>query len=207
MNLHIIRWLWLVAFFTLAAECNNLELVENTDEEGVLKEQYTVNSKTQTKEGSYKSYDSDGKLIEEAAYKNGALDGERRLYYADGSVQSIETFEAGQHNGRFLNFHENGKVQLQGDYLNGNMEGEWRGYYNNGQLKEVVPFLNNNENGTFVEYHENGNLKAEGTYLNGDNENGELKLYDENGELERIMQCKNGVCETTWTAENTEENK
>lgn len=206
MNLRIIYWIYLIPFIVLAAECgSSLEMVENTDEAGVLKEQYTINPKSQEKEGMYKSFDDDGKLIEEATYANGELHGERRLYYADGSVQSIETFEYGQHNGRFLNFHENGKVQLQGKYLNGNMEGEWRGYYDNGQLKEIVPFINNNENGAFIEYHPNGNLKAEGNYLNGDNEDGELKLYDESGELERIMQCNNGVCKTTWTADNATE--
>ena len=45
------------------------------------------------------------------------------------------------------------------------------------------------------------NSKAEGTYIDGDNEQGELKLYDEQGELEKIMQCERGICHTTWKKE------
>ncbi|MEM1326845.1 MAG: toxin-antitoxin system YwqK family antitoxin [Bacteroidota bacterium] len=194
------RFICLLAVIFLAAECSsNLEMVEEKNDEGVMTAQYTVNTKTEQKEGMYKSYDTNGQLIEEATYQNNQLNGERKVYYEDGSVQTIETYVADQHNGRFLSFFDNGKVELQGDYVNGIMEGEWKSYYSNGQLKEIVPFENNNENGAFIEYHENGNLKAEGTYLNGDNEDGELKLYDETGELERIMQCKMGVCKTVWT--------
>jgi antitoxin component YwqK of YwqJK toxin-antitoxin module len=198
----MIRVIILLALIGLAAECgSNLQLVEDKDEEGKVTAQYTIDPKTEQKEGMYKSYDTGGKIIEEAVYKKDQLDGERKVYYEDGSVQSIETFVADEHNGRFLSFYDNGKVELQGDFIDGKMEGEWRSYYRNGQLKEIVPFVNNNENGAFIEYHQNGKLKAEGTYLDGDNENGELKLYDENGQLERIMQCNKGVCKTTWTSE------
>lgn len=59
---------------------------------------------------------------------------------------------------------------------------------------EVVSFSDNEENGLFVEYYENGNLKVEGYYRNGDYEYGLLKLYDEIGELIKIMNCENGIC-------------
>ncbi|MEM8525578.1 MAG: toxin-antitoxin system YwqK family antitoxin [Bacteroidota bacterium] len=193
----------LFAIFTLslAANCGGLELVVEKNEEGVIIEEYTVKPKSQEREGLYKSFDSNGRLIEEATYLNGKLNGERRVYYESGEVESIETYEADTYQGRFLSFYENGKVQLQGDYVNNNMEGEWKGYYKNGRLKEVVQFERNNENGPFIEYHDNGNLKAKGNYLNGDNEHGALELYDESGSLERKMECENGHCRTTWTVE------
>ena len=84
------------------------------------------------------------------------------------------------------------------------MTGKWKGYYDNGALKEEVIFVNNQENGPFIEYYPNGKLKAEGTYLEGDYEQGELKLYNESGELIRRMNCEKGVCKTVWKAEGEE---
>ena len=40
-------------------------------------------------------------------------------------------------------------------------------------------------------------------YLDGDNEHGELKLFDEQGVLTKKMNCDKGICRTSWTlAEN-----
>ncbi|MEL6719235.1 MAG: toxin-antitoxin system YwqK family antitoxin [Bacteroidota bacterium] len=194
-------FLFAILILTLAANCGGLELVVEKNEEGVVLEEYTVKPKSQEKEGLYKSFDTNGRLIEEATYTDGKLNGERRLYYESGKVESIETYEKGTFNGRFLSFFEDGKVQLQGEYVNDNMEGEWTAYYENGQIKEIVQFEHNNENGPFIEYHEDGNLKAKGSYLNGDKEHGLLELYDESGTLERKMQCDNGHCKTTWVVE------
>ena len=83
------------------------------------------------------------------------------------------------------------------------MQGIWKKYYESGKLMESVTMRDNEENGPFVEYWENGNLKAEGAYLDGDNEDGELKLYDEHGELEKTMQCERGMCYTTWKKETS----
>ena len=47
--------------------------------------------------------------------------------------------------------------------------------------------------------------KAAGNYLAGDNEHGELKLFDENGELIKKMNCNNGLCQTSWTKEENED--
>ena len=78
------------------------------------------------------------------------------------------------------------------------MDGVWKRYYDTGELREEVNFVNNDENGPFREYYKNGNIKAEGTYINGPNEQGELKEYNEDGELIKIMSCTNGICNTIW---------
>jgi antitoxin component YwqK of YwqJK toxin-antitoxin module len=90
-------------------------------------------------------------------------------------------------------------------YKDGAMEGPWKRYYPSGQLMETVQFSNNEENGPFVEYYENGNLKAEGQYYHGDNEHGLLKLYAENGELIRKMECDSGRCRTIWKHKDYDE--
>ena len=62
--------------------------------------------------------------------------------------------------------------------------------------------VQNEENGPFKEYHLNGNLKAVGNYLNGPNEDGNLKVYDENGDLEREMECTAGICHSIFSRDS-----
>ncbi len=61
--------------------------------------------------------------------------------------------------------------------------------------------VNSEEMGPFTEYYANGKIQAEGTYLHGPNEDGQLKLFDESGELYKIMLCDSGKCITTWQKE------
>ncbi|NJK83652.1 MAG: toxin-antitoxin system YwqK family antitoxin, partial [Saprospiraceae bacterium] len=120
-----------------------------------------------------------------------------------GKVEVVEHYENDVHHGLYQVFYENENIKLQGQYVAGSMEGEWQGFYEDGTLKEKVTFKENQENGAFTEYHPNGNVKAKGNYLNGDREEGLLELFDEYGDLERTMQCKQGRCETTWTRMKT----
>ena len=111
----------------------------------------------------------------------------------------------GQFTGEYRLYHDNGELKQKGTYRNNAMTGPWETYYDNGQLKERVQFEGNMENGPFIEYHRNGKLAAEGAYKEGDYEHGELKIYNENGELIRSMLCDNGRCQTTWSAEEEQE--
>ncbi len=192
-------WGWLV--LALLSHCSSkLERVETTNEYGYT-ERYRRDRETYAREGTYQRYNTQGELVEQAEYRNDSLIGERILFYENGDTQIVETYRNGAFEGPYRLYYEGGPVQQEGRYVNNVMEGEWKGYYPSGQLKEVVTFRNNTENGPFREWHENGQLKAEGTYRDGDNEHGELKLYDEQGELERVMNCDMGMCETTWAKE------
>jgi len=84
------------------------------------------------------------------------------------------------------------------------MANVWTRYYNTGEVMEEVSFQGNEENGPFTEYHKNGQLKTQGNYLNGDNEQGELKMFDESGTLVKTMNCELGRCRTTWTQDKME---
>ena len=125
------------------------------------------------------------------------------MYHANGDTLLVETYANGAFEGAYRQYYENGILQLQGQFVNNMATGEWRQYYDSGELMEIVTFAENAENGPFSEYFPNGNLKAEGAYLNGDNEHGELKLYNEQGVLVRKMDCDEGVCRTVWSAEKT----
>lgn len=192
----------ILGFLYLVAGCNaGLETVEKKDAEGNLVERFQRRKTDFAREGLYEQFFPDGSRIEVASYRNDTLDGQRTLYYENGQLQYTENYDMGQFHGPYRAYYPSGQLKLEQQYFNNRLEGESRAWYENGQLKEVVQFEQNQENGPFREYYPNGQLKAEGTYLEGDNEHGELKLYDEDGTLVRVMQCDRGICRTTWEKE------
>lgn len=181
---------------TMIGACSDRNKVE--EEAFGMIERYEVDKKTGQKEGEFTKYDKEGTLVERANYRTGNLHGDRFIYYPSGNVEIQETYVDGVLDGTFRSYYDSDILEMEGPYIYGVMTGEWRRYYENGQLMEIVRFEDNEENGPFIEYHENGNLKAEGQYYMGDNEHGLLKLYDENGELARRMECDSGICHTIW---------
>ncbi len=187
------------------AACSNSEIVEKRDESGKLTEKFTINKKTKKKEGQYFAFYPNGQKLEESFYINDSLHGERKLFYENGQLDNITTHANGMFEGKYQKFNEAGKLLNEGQYVNNEMSGIWKKWYDTGELAEEVAFAANLENGPFKEYHKNGKLKAEGVYVDGDNEQGELKMYDENGELVKKMYCEFGICAETWSKENGEQ--
>ena len=189
-----------ICFFFFA--CNEkLDKVEIKDEQDRLIVEYTRRKSDFARQGTFKAYNENGVVIEEAEYDNDLLHGKRKLFYDSGEVMIEENYVQGQFQDWYRSFYENGQVELEGKYIDNSMEGEWKRYFEGGQIMETVLFSGNQENGPFVEYHQNGQLKFEGTYKDGDNEHGELKEYDEAGTLIRRMTCDMGLCRTVWTLE------
>lgn len=175
-----------------------LEWVERTDAYNNI-ERYSRRTADYAKEGEMMRISPEGNVIELAEYQNDTLNGKRIMFAENGDTLVIEHYQEGLFQGEYRAYYEGGKLELVGAYTANSMEGEWKRFYQDGQLMEVVSFSDNEENGPFIEYHENGQLKAEGYYRNGDHEHGLLKLYDEAGELEKTMNCENGICRTVWS--------
>ncbi len=189
----------------LLSACSNFETVEKKDENGKITEKYTINKKSKKMEGAYFAFYPSGQKLEESFYLNDSLHGERKLYYENGQVDQIFNHANGMFEGKYQKFNEQGRLTNEGQYVNNMASGIWKRWYDTGELMEEVGIADNLENGPFKEYHKNGKLKAEGNYLDGENENGELKMYDENGELVKKMLCDFGICFATWTKENGEQ--
>jgi antitoxin component YwqK of YwqJK toxin-antitoxin module len=180
------------------------EIAETRDEQGRL-ERYERRKKDFAKEGLYQKFHPNGKVAIEAHYVNDTLHGMRKYFYENGNAESIENFVHGEYEGAYQHFHENGTLQLEQTYIKGALQGISKTYYENGILADQVTLVNNEEDGPFVEFYENGTKKAEGFYTPGPEgplEQGELKEYNEAGELIRTANCKNGVCTTVWKKEN-----
>ncbi len=188
-------------YFTFDKLASDLEVVSMKDEYDNTVE-YSRKKSDFAKQGLYLRKDTLGRIIEAANYENDTLHGSRIIFYVEtGTRQIVEHYSHGNFDGLYQVFHPNGKLEQEGNYVNNVMDSTWVRYYDTGQLMEEVTFRDNEENGPFKEFHPNGKLKAEGTYKGGDNEHGSLKLYDENGEHIKTMNCKNGICKTIWKKE------
>ncbi len=194
---------WLFLLGTLACS-SNIKTIEVKNDNGIVIERYEQNIKTEQKDGKSEFFGNDGSLLESAFYKNGILEGKRILYHENGEIQAVEQYSNGIFVDLYQAFYENKQLELEGKYIDGKMDGEWKRYYDSGELMEIVTFVGNEENGPFVEYYKNGKTKAAGAYLDGDNEHGELKLFNEGGELIKKMNCEKGICRTSWTKEEGE---
>lgn len=189
----------LLVFFTTCTG-PQLQLVENHDEDGSLLESYHVDESGK-KQDTYQRY-VDDQLRESCQYRNDTLDGLRIIYDSLGRQRISEMYQMGSFEGPYKTYYQDGTLEQKGRYVNNTMEGTWTTYYPSGQIMEEVTMLGNEENGPFTEYHQNGAIKALGTYLNGPKEDGKLQIYDENGDLEREMECTEGICHTVKTEES-----
>ncbi|HAD13229.1 MAG TPA: hypothetical protein DCF33_12430 [Saprospirales bacterium] len=178
-----------------------LETWEQKNDRGQL-ERFQRRKDNQKREGLYQRYSAEGILLEEARFLADSLHGERKYFSATGQLESIEHYQHNKIHGKFQSFYPDGKIKIEQDFVEGALTGFSIRYYPNGQMEEKVQLKNNVEDGPFTEYHENGQLKTEGTYApneEGDGlENGELKEYDESGQLIRLAECQNGMCLTKW---------
>lgn len=195
--------LFALSFVSLTACRIDVETVEARDEQG-RKIRFERRKKDAAKQGLFQRFYDNGVVAEEAMYKNDTLDGVRKYFYPSGITETLENYKNGVLHGVFQKFYDNGILQVEQSFENGAMQGISLAYYPNGVLREKVTIKNNEEEGPFTEYYPNGQLQAQGTYVPGDDgplEQGELKEYNESGELIRTAQCNKGVCLTTWKKE------
>ena len=190
-------FIFLALFFACTGSA--VETIETKDEQGRI-ERYQRRKKDFAKEGLYQKFHPDGKVVlKEAHYINDTLDGECKYFRPTGGLESIEHYVHGVLDGKYETYYENKQLQIEQTYVNGALQGLSTAYYPNGKVKEKVMLRDNDENGPFTEYYENGQLKAEGQYTPGEDgplEQGELKEYNEQGELVRVANCIDGVCLT-----------
>lgn len=178
--------------------CHTPSTVEEKDAHLHHTTTFTIDPRSGQYDGPFTRTDSTGTVLEKGYYHSGALQGIRELYYPDGTVNVRERYANGKITDLYEYFHPNGQLELKGYYIGGAMYGIWKKYDDAGHLLEEVTMADNEEQGPFREYHPNGKLKAEGAYLNGPNEDGTLKLYDEEGQLQKEMLCYAGRCYTQW---------
>ena len=119
-------------------------------------------------EGEWKYYHFNSpEIMTLEFYKNGKLEGVRKVYYRNGVIAEETTYVNGEKNGSYKSYAENGVVLEESIYKNGQYEG-----------KAIF------RNGT-------NNVVSEGIFKNG-KKVGIWKVADKNGELKDVNMNKQG---------------
>jgi len=111
-------------------------------------------------------------------------------YFKNGKINQEKILSNGELE-KLTAYYATGEIAAIFMYENGNQIAGSE-YYKNGQKRGEIPFdLHGNLNGNVRYYNENGQITTEGKYLN-DKRHGIWKYYDENGDLEKIEEFERG---------------
>ena len=157
--------------------------------------------------GKIKEY-SDENTFFEGEYINGQRNGKgKESYYWENFLYDGE-FLNDKKNGKGKEYDEKNKLKYEGEYLNGQKNGRGKEYYINGELKFEGIYLYSYK--IYGKYYVRGKLEYEGDYLynkkwngrgydeNGNviyvlnNGDGNVKEYDDDGNLEFVGEYLNG---------------
>ena len=75
-----------------------------------------LNYKNGLKNGEFKKFFQDGKLMTEGTYKNDSLEGEFTLYYHNGKIELKGWYKAGRETGNWQYYDENGNPVSEDEY-------------------------------------------------------------------------------------------
>lgn len=178
-----VAYLLLVALLWNCKSNTHIQITQEIepDEKEVF---FVLATDTTIRDGLYLRLNLEGDTLETIDYKQGVIEGQRILYYPDGTVKTVENYINNEYNGSYQTFYENGAPKQIGNFQNNQFTGELKSYYETptGRLRESVYFVAGEEDGPFKQFYPNGQLEAEGHYQKGQR-SGEFKEYHPNGEL------------------------
>ena len=114
-------------------------------------------------------YDRKGHKVSEGLInKNRENEGEWKFYHqASSQIMSVETYKNGKIDGVRKVFYKDGKIASETHYVNGVKEGIHKQYAENGVVIEEIPYKNNQFNGWVIYRDRHGKPTAEGKYEKG----------------------------------------
>lgn len=95
-------------------------------------------------------------------------------------------------NGKWKEFNKHAILINEGYYLEGIKHGLWRFYYDTGELIIEEHYDQGQKNGSYTSYFRNKGIMSQGQFVNNLRE-GTFKVYNEAGEVTKIMIFKNDV--------------
>ncbi len=131
------------------------------------------------KQGIFREYSEDGKLLNSYKYKDGVklaeglLDtagmeqGKWKYFYNSGELKAEGEFQNGKKVKEWTFYHKNGVIQQKGSYKNGLASGYWKWWYENKQLHREETFRLGKEDGESIEYDTLGNILTHGEFIDG----------------------------------------
>lgn len=114
-------------------------------------------------------YDRKGNKVSEGVInKDRQNEGEWKYYHQESpQIMSLETYKNGKLEGVKKVFYKDGKIASETHYVNGVKEGVHKQYAENGVVIEEIPYKNNQFNGWVIYRDRHGKTTAEGKYEKG----------------------------------------
>lgn len=144
----------------------------------------------------------------EVVNKSGVYDkdnGLKKVFDADGNLESEYTLKDGNISGIAKAFHANGQVKVISFFTNGKKQGGSKEYDEHGNLTAEYNYVNGDASGIYKIY-ENGKIKLLGSLLMG-KKNGQFKAYDSDGNIDMEYQMKDDLRDGKYIAYYYEEGK
>ncbi len=121
----------------------------------------------------------------EVSWEQGRIQGVRRTFYPDGSLQSETPFADNQAHGVAKSYAANGTLTRVSTMREGERDGELIDYWpETGNQRRVLHYDNGTVQGTVREFYPDGSLRREIPFVD-DMMHGEEKRYREDGEPDR----------------------
>lgn len=164
-------------------------------------------SRTGSKEGLFRTYDTNGlpagariyradQLVSEGSVNElGALEGVWSEFYATGEKRAEGSYKNGRKDGDWSFFHRNGAVEQEGKYLDGLAHGTWRWFYEDGKKHREELYRKGKEDGSSVEYDEDGAVIVQGDYIDGLKDG---KWFYKVGDHQEEGAYKEGLKDGSW---------
>lgn len=172
------------------------------------------------KDGYFKEYDEDGKLIATSKWIEGEKQEDAvelvRLevakdYYPDGSVKTMQTYRNGVAQGVRRDYDQEGNIVSGALYQDGEKvgegitledgvrDGDWKEFYNNGALKAEGVYDEGTKVGTWKYYHPNGQLEQTGRFDEKGRLQGKWIWYYPTGQVLREEKYIDGLSDGLMT--------
>jgi len=154
----------------------DIKLSKTKNKEGLTIEG-VINKKK--KNGLFKVYDQNNKLIKQEYYRNDTLffsgevdslnnkNGLWIYYYSNGKVKKKGGYKNNQKNGPWEFYYDNNDIEQKGSYENGKPVGVWTWWYKNKKERRKEEYIKGKINGLVLEYDTSGTTITEGNYING----------------------------------------
>ena len=136
------------------------------------------------KTGPNEIYDNGNILVKEN-YKNGKLEGERKVFHPNGTIWIVERFKAGRHYGERRIYDKDGTVRRIEGFRTGNKRilfEKHRYSYDDGGLKLTFSVVNEKKEGEELYFHPNGQIELSSCYVEGQRV-GPSRRYNHDGTL------------------------
>jgi uncharacterized protein len=110
-------------------------------------------------------YPNGSKSLEEV-YKNGLIDGLKRIFFSNGKVCNETNFSHGDYQGPFFSSYSNGKLYKKGQYVYDGLNGKLECYNPDGSLLKTEEYVRGTKNGKSILF-KNGVKLKEVTFFGG----------------------------------------